>query len=91
MDKDHRGVVFMKTHADAEESSINIMKREPGNFPEEIMQPGLEPQRQWYLYEEVAPYCKKLCELSKAKCSKTSDKTWKERCRLETKNQSLND
>ena len=58
MDKDHRGVVFMKTHADAEESSINIMKREPGNFPEEITQPGLEPQRQWYLYEEVAPYCK---------------------------------
>ena len=58
MDKDHRGVVFMKTHADAGESSINIMKREPSNFPEEITQPGLEPQRQWYLYEEVAPYCK---------------------------------
>ena len=48
MDKDHRGVVFMKTHADAVETSMNIVKHEPENFPVEILQPGLEPQRQWY-------------------------------------------
>ena len=58
MDKDHRGVVFMKTHADAVETFMNIVKHESENFAVEILQPGLEPQRQWYLYEEVAPYCK---------------------------------
>ena len=57
---DHRGEVFMKTHADAVETSMNIVKHEPKNFPVKILQPGLEPQRQWNLYEEVAPYCNTL-------------------------------
>lgn len=61
MDKDHPGTVFLREYADSPEVAVSILKAgatvDPNALPTSIPPKGLDAHRQWYLYEEVAPYC----------------------------------
>ena len=69
IEKNHPGIVFVRDYASSDDISINIMKSgtmqnlQPAQIPIVISQKGLDAQRQWYLYQEVAPCCqnKKVC------------------------------
>ena len=53
------GIVYLREYMFSEEKSISVLK--PGSsvdgFPEQIATPGLDPARQWYLYQEIGPLC----------------------------------
>ncbi|KAJ8316113.1 hypothetical protein KUTeg_006127 [Tegillarca granosa] len=58
------GIVFVKEYANSPEVEINVLRNQNCRFPHldpelpAVIPPkGLDPARQWYLYEEVAPYC----------------------------------
>ena len=54
------GIVFERKNADEDDFPINILKRNAnvvGTFPDRIVPVGMDAMRQWYLYEEVAPFC----------------------------------
>ena len=57
------GVVMVKEYSDSDELSINILKVDPEvvsatGMPQLTQIKGLDPQRQWYLYEQIQPFCK---------------------------------
>ena len=55
------GVVYLREFCNSDETKINILKSEHNNFPgfpDEILPPGLDLNREWYLYEHVRPHCK---------------------------------
>lgn len=61
IDHEFPGIVFLRRYPDDMEQPCNIVKV-PGMdyskvFPEPLMSKGLSPDRQWYLYEEIAPLC----------------------------------
>ena len=61
MSSDMPGIVSMKEYSDSEEVSVNILKRgvhDFGTLPPVIVPTGLDPARQWYLYDEIRPFCK---------------------------------
>ena len=55
MHKDNPGVVYVKEHANSPEKAIHPFKlRVPSDqMPDEIIPPGINAQRQWYLYEQI--------------------------------------
>ncbi|XP_062615789.1 uncharacterized protein LOC134277475 [Saccostrea cucullata] len=64
MTHEHPGVVHLRKYAGDEEITVNILKHKDFRFPNMdaslptvIKACGLDAQRQWYLYDEVAPYC----------------------------------
>ena len=57
------GIVCLREHSDGEEVRINIMKENAdlstlSTLPETAVIPGLNLQRQWYLYENIRQHCK---------------------------------
>jgi len=57
------GVVMVKEYSDSDELSINILKVDPEvvsatGMPQLTQIKGLDPQRQWYLFEQIRPFCK---------------------------------
>ena len=63
------GVVHVKEYTNTEESEINTMKRgqiqielDSETLPDTIIPKGLNAARQWYLYDEIRPYCKNTSE-----------------------------
>ena len=70
MGSSNPGVVYVRKYATDLETSINVLKSKDHRFqelcpqlPEVIPMKGLDAQRQWYLFEEVAPFCsnKEVC------------------------------
>lgn len=64
MESSNPGIVYLRNYATDNETAVSVLKSKDQRFsqlcpelPEVIPVKGLEPQRQWYLYEEVAPYC----------------------------------
>ena len=55
------GVVFCKEHSDLPEEEFDILKHdwspEKDDLPDIITPRGLSADRQWYLYEQIRPYC----------------------------------
>ena len=55
------GVIFAKEFADTEEKQFKLLKDgcdlSGQSEPTEIHPPGLDPARQWYLYEQIRPFC----------------------------------
>ena len=55
------GCVFVKEHSDSSEVKIDLLK-EPWNpsadeLPEVVPPKGLSAERQWYLHEQIRPFC----------------------------------
>ena len=74
-----RGVVHVKEYTNTEESEINIMKRgqiqiDIETLPDTIIPKGLDAARQWYLYDEIRPYCKNTSETRTSCCKLTCAK-----------------
>lgn len=59
MDKDNPGVVYVKEYANSPEKAVHTFKsRVPSDqMPDKIIPPGIDAQRQWYLYEQIRPFC----------------------------------
>jgi len=54
---------MVKEYSDSDELSINILKVDPEvvsatGMPQLTQIKGLDPQRQWYLFEQIRPFCK---------------------------------
>ena len=57
------GVVSMKQNVSSEAMVVNVLKVDhqtilEAGMPELSHVKGLDPQRQWYLYEQIRPFCK---------------------------------
>ena len=77
MDSAHPGIIYLRRYAADQEETFNALKnpnhrfqRRCSELPEPIPIKGLDPQRQWYLYEEVAPYCANTVSCPKPQCAK---------------------
>lgn len=61
VDHQHPGVVFLREFSESPEIAVNVLKTHNHSsfhsLPVEIHPKGLDPQRQWYLYEKVRPFC----------------------------------
>ena len=61
MSSSQPGVVFIKEHSDTTEVKVNMLKQpwspEKDNLPDVIPPRGLSAERQWYLYEQIRPFC----------------------------------
>ena len=73
MDFAHPEIIYVRKNATNNEETVNMLKNPNNRFPrgsselpEVIPYKGLDPQRQWYLYEEVSKYCANaaLCVLN---------------------------
>ena len=67
MSSESPGIVFVKEYADSVVETVNILKRGHAVFdsdalPSVITPKGLDPARQWYLYDEIRPYCKNVSD-----------------------------
>ena len=59
-DKKSPGIVFVQTLADSPEIAVTISSENTidiHKLPREIIPKGLDLKRQWYLYEEISPFC----------------------------------
>ena len=77
MDSSNPGVVYVRKYATYLETSINVLNSKDHRFqelypqlPEVIPMKGLDAQRQWYLFEEVAPFCSNTEVCPKPSCLK---------------------
>ena len=73
------GVVHVKEYTNTEESKIKIIKRGQIQIDSEtlldtIIPKGLDAARQWYLYDEIRPYCKNTSETLTSCCKLTCAK-----------------
>ena len=60
MTADMPGTVFMREYMFSEEISFHALKQNiciDGMFPSRLPTLGLDINRQWYLYKEIAPLC----------------------------------
>ena len=63
VNKDTPGVVYLKEFCDSEEEEYTLFKRGitslslSGKKPSKLVPPGLDAKRQWYLYDEIRPFC----------------------------------
>ena len=67
----------MRKYATDQETSINVLRNKDHRFPELCVElpeiipmKGLDAQRHWYLYEEVAPYCQNPEVCPRPECPK---------------------
>ena len=81
MESSSPGKVYLRRYATDPETSIDVLKDKNKRFsklcsilPEVLPVKGLDPHRQWYLYEEVAPYCANPKVCPKPDCPKPSIK-----------------
>ena len=55
------GKVFVKKHSDSAEVAFDMLKEpwtpDEDELPTVILPPGLTPDRQWYLYDSIRPFC----------------------------------
>ena len=56
------GYIFAKEHCDSSETEFCMLKHHHSidsmnDLPSEIRPPGIDPARQWYLYENIRPFC----------------------------------
>lgn len=63
MSEESPGVVFVKAYRSSAEKPINILKRgqqlpNVDTLPSVITPKGLDAARQWYLYDEIRPFCR---------------------------------
>lgn len=63
MSDESPGVVFAKAYSSSAEKPINILKRgqqllNVDTLPSVITPKGLDAARQWYLYDEIRPFCR---------------------------------
>lgn len=77
MESSDPGTVYLRKYATDNETTISVLKNKHQTFPqlcpelpETILMKGLDPQRQWYLYEEVAQYCSNAEVCSRPVCPK---------------------
>ena len=76
------GQVVCKKFEDSPEERVNLLRRPthiPQNqMPSEIASPDLEPERQWYLHDQIRQFCRsdkskeELCPLPKGERKKYS-------------------
>ena len=57
------GLVMVRQYSNTDEISINILRIDHqailmAEAPQLLPGKGLDPQRQWYLYEQIRPFCK---------------------------------
>ena len=61
MSSSYPGMVFVKEHADSAEVQFNLLKHpwspRSEDLPDTISPQGLSAERQWYLYEQIRPFC----------------------------------
>ena len=61
--KANAGVVTAKVYATSEEEDVDILKKDVtvssfrGHRPDAIVPTSLDPACQWYLYEQIRPFC----------------------------------
>ena len=60
---DNLGVVKVRQYSDSTPIDVNIFKSgitqfTIAGFPAQLLPPGLDINRQWYLYEQIRPHCK---------------------------------
>ena len=70
---------MLKNIQTLKKSEINIMKRgqiqiDSETLPDTIIPKGLDAARQWYLYDEIRPYCKNTSETLTSCCKLTCAK-----------------
>lgn len=63
MSEESPGVVFVKAYRSSAEKPINILKKgqqlpNVDTLPSVITPKGLDAARQWYLYDEIRPFCR---------------------------------
>ena len=56
------GYIFAREHCDSSETEFCMLKQHQSfdsmnDLPSEIRPTGLDPARQWYLYENIRPFC----------------------------------
>lgn len=55
------GTVTCKQYSDSTGTSVMLVKEHwtPSamEFPSQVVPPGLSPERQWYLYDKIRPFC----------------------------------
>ena len=57
------GMVTVKEYVDSPEEKVNVFKKDVnesslrGQQPTEITPSGLDAKQQWYLYNEIRPFC----------------------------------
>lgn len=55
------GVITVKEHSDTPEHEIKILKDtepwSPNDLPSVILPKGLSAERQWYLFDQIQPFC----------------------------------
>jgi hypothetical protein len=59
-DKKSPGIVFVRTLVDSPELVVTISSENAidiHKLPHEVIPKGLDLKRQWYLYEEISPFC----------------------------------
>lgn len=77
MESSNPGIVYLRKYTVDNETTISVLKNKDQTFPqlcpelpETILMKGLDPQRQWYLNEEVAQYCSNAEVCSRPVCPK---------------------
>ena len=55
------GTMYYKEHSDSPEESFDVLKvpwsTDSSVLPEVVPPRGLTPERQWYLFEQIRPFC----------------------------------
>jgi hypothetical protein len=79
---DFPGSVFIKKHADTEETRLTIAKSPswspvPSQLPPLVSPRGLPPERQWYLYEQIGDFCPVYAKDSVAPLPRMAKHSWK--------------
>ena len=61
MSSSQPGVVFLKEHSDTPEVKLSLLKQSwtptKEELPNVVPPKGLSAERQWYLYDQIRPYC----------------------------------
>ena len=59
MERGYPGIVYTKEYANSPEITHHLFKArvEDSKLPVEILPPGLDAARQWYLYDQIRQFC----------------------------------
>ena len=79
----HPGTVICKAFSNSEEVKVSLLKPniviKKEDKPQELTAPGLDSNRQWYLYQQIRQYCRteaaKDLTCPKPNCPKSAVKT----------------
>ena len=66
----HPGVVVCKDFSDSPGTAITILKQpwtpKSTELPPIVTPSGLSPEREWYLFDKIRPFCERRCHMSYA-------------------------